>query len=172
MAKESPFEVVIQPWTKNSEDFDSILGAVLRIERECYRSPWSVEDFEAAFSSEGVAGVVAKRGDTVLGYAILCVRRTGIEIYNIAVRPKSRRIHVGSDLVNYIITRALSTKVKGVIVHLSIREHNLPAQLFFKSLGFLYTHTLPDFYEDTKEDAYVLALAIIPSPKTKKHRAS
>jgi ribosomal-protein-alanine N-acetyltransferase len=35
-------------------------------------------------------------------------------------------------------------------------ETNLPAQLFFRTLGFRATTVLRKFYEDTPEDAYLM----------------
>jgi ribosomal-protein-alanine N-acetyltransferase len=37
-----------------------------------------------------------------------------------------------------------------------VRETNLPAQLFFRSLGFRAISVLKDFYQDTTEDAYLM----------------
>jgi ribosomal-protein-alanine N-acetyltransferase len=39
---------------------------------------------------------------------------------------------------------------------LEVRETNLPAQLFFRSLGFRATSVLKDFYRDSTEDAYLM----------------
>jgi ribosomal-protein-alanine N-acetyltransferase len=39
---------------------------------------------------------------------------------------------------------------------LEVRERNLPAQLFFRQLGFRAIAVLRDFYEDTTEDAYLM----------------
>jgi ribosomal-protein-alanine N-acetyltransferase len=39
---------------------------------------------------------------------------------------------------------------------LEVRERNLPAQLFFRSLGYRATSVLKDFYQDTTEDAYLM----------------
>jgi ribosomal-protein-alanine N-acetyltransferase len=41
-------------------------------------------------------------------------------------------------------------------VVLEVRETNLPAQLFFRSLGFRAISVLKDFYQDTTEDAYLM----------------
>jgi ribosomal-protein-alanine N-acetyltransferase len=37
-----------------------------------------------------------------------------------------------------------------------VRETNLPAQLFFKKVGFRATTVLRSYYEDSPEDAYVM----------------
>jgi len=39
---------------------------------------------------------------------------------------------------------------------LEVRERNLPAQLFFRSLGYRAISVLKDFYQDTTEDAYLM----------------
>ena len=39
---------------------------------------------------------------------------------------------------------------------LEVRETNLAAQLFFRSLSFRAVNVLHDFYDDTTEDAYVM----------------
>ena len=39
---------------------------------------------------------------------------------------------------------------------LEVRERNLPAQLFFRSLGYRAISVLKDFYEDSTEDAYLM----------------
>jgi ribosomal-protein-alanine N-acetyltransferase len=39
---------------------------------------------------------------------------------------------------------------------LEVRETNLPAQLFIRSLGFRAISVLKDFYQDTTEDAYLM----------------
>jgi ribosomal-protein-alanine N-acetyltransferase len=39
---------------------------------------------------------------------------------------------------------------------LEVRERNLPAQLFFRALGYRAISVLKDFYQDTTEDAYLM----------------
>jgi ribosomal-protein-alanine N-acetyltransferase len=39
---------------------------------------------------------------------------------------------------------------------LEVRETNLGAQLFFRSLGFKATGVLRNFYEDSTEDAFMM----------------
>ena len=41
-------------------------------------------------------------------------------------------------------------------ITLEVRETNLPAQLFFKKVGFRATTVLRSYYEDSPEDAYVM----------------
>ena len=43
---------------------------------------------------------------------------------------------------------------------LEVRERNLPAQIFFRSLGYRATSVLKDFYQDTTEDAYLMQYSL------------
>jgi ribosomal-protein-alanine N-acetyltransferase len=47
---------------------------------------------------------------------------------------------------------------------LEVRETNLPAQLFVRSLGFRATSVLKDFYQDSTEDAYLMQFHAEPLP--------
>jgi ribosomal-protein-alanine N-acetyltransferase len=46
---------------------------------------------------------------------------------------------------------------------LEVRETNLAAQLFFKSMGFKAITVLHEFYEDTPEDAYLMQFRYRPT---------
>ena len=48
-------------------------------------------------------------------------------------------------------------------IMLEVRETNLEAQLFFKSIGFKAISVLRDFYDDTDEDAYLMQFRYQPS---------
>jgi ribosomal-protein-alanine N-acetyltransferase len=48
-------------------------------------------------------------------------------------------------------------------VMLEVRETNLAAQLFFRSMGFKAITVLHEFYEDTPEDAYLMQFRYRPS---------
>jgi ribosomal-protein-alanine N-acetyltransferase len=61
------------------------------------------------------------------------------------------------------IGRQMAEKLMGKLssqhrtaITLEVRETNLPAQLFFRSLGFRATNVLRSYYEDSPEDAYVM----------------
>ena len=43
-----------------------------------------------------------------------------------------------------------------------MRETNLPAQLFFRAIGFRAKAILHDHYPDTAEDAYLMTYELVP----------
>ena len=60
-----------------------------------------------------------------------------------------------SDSLRIILKKHLSLK-KVEYLSLTVPETNVPAQIFFRGLGFKAINTVSLFYGDTKEDAYVI----------------
>jgi ribosomal-protein-alanine N-acetyltransferase len=73
---------------------------------------------------------------------------------NLAVARSHRRLGVGAQMMRKL-TAKLAPERRTRIV-LEVRETNLAAQLFFRSLGFLAVSVLRDFYQDSAEDAYLM----------------
>lgn len=131
---------------------------ICAIEALCFDSPWTVGDFIRCQRQRNCMGQVACIGPVVVGYIIYEVSRDRIEILNLGVSPFHHRLGIG---------RALVERQQGKLTHerrqritLTVRETNLEALLFFKSLGFLATQVIRDFYEDTSEDAYLMQFRI------------
>ena len=90
-------------------------------------------------------------GDSVVAFMIYELHRTRLHVLNFAVRRSHRRFSVGTQMMEKLATK-LSAERRDRIL-LEVRERNLPAQLFFRSLGYRAISVLKDFYEDTTEDA-------------------
>ena len=71
---------------------------------------------------------------------------------------------IGTALVDKLVSK-LSPHRRNRIV-LEVRETNLDAQLFFKSLGFRAISVLRDYYDDTVEDAYLMQFRYTEELKT------
>jgi ribosomal-protein-alanine N-acetyltransferase len=76
-------------------------------------------------------------------------------VLTLAVDPAWRRKGIGRALVERLINK-LSPHRRHQIL-LEVRETNLVAQLFFRSLGFRASRILRNFYADTVEHAYLIA---------------
>jgi ribosomal-protein-alanine N-acetyltransferase len=50
-------------------------------------------------------------------------------------------------------------------ITLEVRETNLPAQLFFRTVGFRAVSVLRQYYADTPEDAYLMQYRYRPEPQ-------
>lgn len=127
---------------------------VLDVEREAFEFPWCDEDFTRCLRQRNCIGMVAESGDSVVAFMIYELHRSRLHVLNFAVARSHRRLGVGTRMMEKLAGK-LSPERRSRIV-LEVRETNLPAQLFFRSLGFRAISVLKDFYQDTTEDAYLM----------------
>ena len=127
---------------------------VLSIEKEAFEFPWSDEDFTRCLRQRNCIGMVAEVADSVIAFMIYELHRSRLHVLNFAVARSHRRLGVGTQMLRKL-TAKLAPERRTRIV-LEVRETNLPAQLFFRSLGFRATSVLKDFYQDSAEDAYLM----------------
>ncbi|GIW98959.1 MAG: hypothetical protein KatS3mg111_2292 [Pirellulaceae bacterium] len=139
------------------------MPAVLEIEEASFEFPWSEEEFINCLRQRHCIGMVAEVGGEVAGFMVYELHRHRLQLINFAVSPKFRRQGVGSAMVEKLISK-LSLDRRNRIL-LEVRETNLPAQLFFRSMNFRATAVLRDYYEDTTEDAYVMQYRYTPRPQ-------
>ena len=130
------------------------MSEVLGIEQEAFEFPRADEDFTRCLRQRNCIGMVAEVGDSVVGFMIYELHRTRLHVLNFAVRRSHRRFGIGSQMMGKLFSK-LSIERRDRIL-LEVRERNLPAQLFFRSLGYRAITVLKDFYEDTTEDAYLM----------------
>lgn len=127
---------------------------VLGIEQEAFEFPWSEEDFTRCLRQRNCIGMVAEIADSVVAFMIYELHRSRLHMLNFAVTRSHRRLGIGTHMLEKLIGK-LTPDRRGRIM-LEVRETNLPAQLFFRSLGFRATSVLKDFYRDSTEDAYLM----------------
>lgn len=127
---------------------------VLAIEEQCFEFPWHEEDFIRCLRQRNCIGMVAEAGQRVVGFMIYELHKNRLHILNFAVHDEHRRRGVGSQMAKKLMSK-LSRERRSRVM-LEIRETNLPAQLFFRALGFRAVSVLRHFYDDTPEDAYLM----------------
>lgn len=138
------------------------LPAVLDIEQKCFEFPWQEEDFLVALRQRNVIGMVAERNERITGFMIYERHKKRLHLLSMAVHPSHSRQGIGSTLIQKLVSK-LSTLNRS-FVQLEVRETNLRAQLFFKSMGFQAVEVLREFYRDTdcdcSEDAYLMRFRV------------
>jgi len=139
----------------------SDLAAMLEIEQLCFDDPWTRQEFGDAFRCSQIVGRIAEHNNRVVAYIIYELHSTYVQITNLAVCPSRQRWGVGGAMVRELLGRVNTTRRRQV--YADIRETNLDAQLFFKSLGFKATGILKGLYENpwgVTEDAYSMRLDV------------
>ena len=130
------------------------MSEVLEIENSSFEFPWSEKDFIRCLRQRNCIGMVAEYEERVVGFMIYELHKNQLHVLNFAVRPDVRRRGIGEQMVDKLVGK-LSQQRRNRIT-LEIRETNLAAQLFFRSLDFKAVTVLRDYYDDTAEDAYVM----------------
>ena len=134
------------------------MAEVLQTEQESFEYSWTEEDFLKCLRQRNCIGMVAEHGEKVVGFMIYELHKSKLHVLNFAVHPTFRRQGVGQQMVAKLIGKLSSHRRTRIT--LAVRETNLPAQLFFKSLGFLAIRVLRGYYEDSGEDAFLMQYRI------------
>lgn len=141
------------------------MPTVLAIENASFEFAWSEEEFTRCLRQRNCIGMVAELNDEVVGFMIYELHKNRLHLLNFAVAFPHRRTGVGTAMVDKLIGKLSSDRRNRIT--LDVRETNLSAQLFFKSLGFKATGVLRGFYKDSPEDAYTMQFRVgVQSPVT------
>ena len=125
------------------------LHRLLVIERRCFRAHrFTKEDFEYHFGNLSSIFSVAEYSGKVVGYVAGIIYhgsrfRVG-QIYSMAVLPKSRRLGIGSTLLNYFEQEAVKGGCRSAT--LEVRRSNRSAQALYRRLGYEVEEVLKDYY--------------------------
>lgn len=128
------------------------MAEVLAIEQASFEFPWKDKDFLRCLRQRNVIGMVAEHDERIVSFMVYGLHKDHIHVLNFAVSPDYRHRGVGRQMVEKLIGKLSQERRNRV--SLETRETNLAAQLFFRSLGFVATDVLRDFYDETTEDAY------------------
>lgn len=153
----------LKSWMYGNADFEALLSQVLPIEAACIDRPWSRADFLDCLGLSNTAGVVAIYRKQIVGYAVLYLTPTTVEIVNLVVNKDIRKKGVGKKLVDYARNAAATSGASSLAAH--VHEENLAVQLFLREQGFRCEHVVKDFYQidypdgtKTLRDAYLMAV--------------
>jgi ribosomal-protein-alanine N-acetyltransferase len=134
--------------------------AVGAIEKLSFPTPWSRWSFVAELGFPLSRFLVAGPGPPhpwkTWGYLIFWVAANEMHILNLAVHPQKRRRGIARRLLTEGLTQARSLGAD--IAWLEVRPSNLPALALYESLDFQVVGTRPRYYQETQEDALLLAL--------------
>lgn len=142
-------------YTITQMNSDSIDG-IVRLESECFSSPWTREGIEEELSNPSSHFLTALCGSEVSGY--IGVQEICGEAYitNVAVLPEYRRAGIGRALVEAAAKGAKERNCS--FITLEVRESNLPAISLYESLGFEPVGKRKNFYSNPAEDAILYTL--------------
>ena len=140
------------------EEFDTgsvgQLHGVLAIERQSFRNPWTVAEFQFLAEDGRALNVGLWRDRHLVGYAIGYAEGADFHLASLAVEPAWRRRGLATRLLESILEKAWSRGC--TTCRLEVRPSNRAAQGLYKKLGFKAAGEIPRFYTCPEEDALQL----------------
>ncbi|MFI5330812.1 MAG: ribosomal protein S18-alanine N-acetyltransferase [Desulfobaccales bacterium] len=134
--------------------------AIFAIEKESFPTPWSRWTFLAELTQPIsyflVIGPAPPEPWKVWGYIVYWVAAEEMHLLNLAVHPEQRRRGIARVLLSHALER--SRNLGATVAWLEVRPSNASARALYKSFGFKEVGLRPGYYDDTKEDAILLAL--------------
>jgi ribosomal-protein-alanine N-acetyltransferase len=133
------------------------LGAIERIEREAYPTPWSRSMFAgevAKPSSISLGAFDADAGDELVGYLIISRYVDAWHVMNVAVDLRYRRRGIAIRLLEELFRLTEADRKRGYT--LEVRVSNATAIALYERLGFHATGVRRGYYTDNREDALIM----------------
>ena len=124
------------------------------IEDECFSAPWTLKALTDFFSLEYSHILVADYNGEIAGYVTYSIILDELQIANVAVSQRFRRMHIGSFIIDKLIIEG--TKRNCSIAYLEVRKSNIPAIALYKNCGFCIVGERKNFYASPTENALLM----------------
>jgi [ribosomal protein S18]-alanine N-acetyltransferase len=132
------------------------LGAIERIERSSYPTPWSRSMFasELAKPSSICLGAFDLETDALVGYLVISRYVDAWHVMNVAVAPEHRRRGIAHSLLDRLFELTAGRGHRGYT--LEVRVSNVEAIALYERLGFKPRGVRRGYYTDNREDALIM----------------
>jgi len=118
---------------------------------------WSIAQYQAVFSGEGLSTVaLVAEQNVVQGFIIGRVLDDEWEIENVVVAVAARRRGLGQRLVGEFLDVASAREAKSIF--LEVRESNLAARRLYEAWAFIEAGRRKSYYREPEEDAILYKL--------------
>lgn len=147
MTDPAKFSIEITPMTE--ENF----GSAAAIEAACFDDrPWTAEQFHEELSLDFSRTFIAYAGGDAAGFVNMWLTPPMAIINNIAVLPQFRR----RGIAHALIDTAIGECGECSSLTLEVRTSNAAAIKLYESLDFSQVGRRRDFYENPREDAFIM----------------
>jgi len=131
------------------------LDEIMEIERLSFLSPWEKTLFVRELKNPRTTLRVVREKARVTGYLALYQVLDEVHLLSIAVHPDFRRKGTATGL--HFETLSDCRRRGGKILYLEVRENNHGAIAFYRGLNLVQAGVRPRYYQDTGENALLLA---------------
>jgi ribosomal-protein-alanine N-acetyltransferase len=137
---------------------------ILAIENVSFPTPWADHAFFSELRNKFAYYQVAVHDGQVVGYCGMWLFSGEAHITTIAVHPEWRGNGLGKTFMNALINHARDHGATTMI--LEVRPSNSAARILYKNLGFRQIGCRRNYYLETREDALVMMLNLLPQDHT------
>lgn len=140
------------------------LPEVQAIEQASFTTPWPPHAYRTELESNRLATyLVARVGETVVGYAGMWLMVDEAHITTFAIHPGWRRRRIGEQVLLALLDLAVERRAREAT--LEVRLSNLPARRLYEKYGFRPVGLRPNYYSDDREDALVMTTESLDSDR-------
>ena len=132
-------------------------AAVAEIERLSFAEPWSEKSLELLLKGENF-GLTALCDGQTAAYVGIVAAPPEADITNVATHPNFRRRGLAAALLTALKAEAKKRGIENIF--LEVRRSNTAARALYEKLGFETVGERKGFYQNPKEDAVLMALAL------------
>lgn len=130
---------------------------IFKVEEDCFSIPWSLESVEEELKNpDRKLYFVVEEEHQIVAYAGAWLVADEGQITNIAVLRTKRREGYGAMLTKKLIKELFKAGMEEVF--LEVRVSNIAALALYRRLGFTVKGLRKDYYNEPKEDAYIMSL--------------
>lgn len=144
------------------------LPEVLEIENSSFPSTWNEDEFIRCLRQRNCIAMVVEDGKLIVGFVVFLLKKTTLEIINIAVHPDHRRRGIGSLMLAKMESKlSVNRRPRAEIV---VGETNTRAQIWLRSCRWNCVEVRRDWFEidpvyepvalGTTEDGYVFRCVV------------
>jgi ribosomal-protein-alanine N-acetyltransferase len=130
------------------------LETVLAIDRRCFPTPWHTTAFQTELTNRAACYLVARCGESVVGFAGLWVIAGEAHVTTLAVDPAFQGKKIGEKLLICLLEEAVLRGARRGT--LEVREGNRTAQRLYKKYHFREAALRRSYYTDNGENAVVM----------------
>ena len=142
-------KIMIRPMT--GED----VPRIAEIENAGFSLPWPEQAFYSELENTLARYLVLEDEGAVMAYAGMWMILGSAEITSISTAPEARRKGYGQRMLQAMMELAYD-ELEITEMTLEVRVSNFSAQALYKKMGFAIEGRRPKYYEDNKEDAYIM----------------
>ena len=126
------------------------------LQGRCFDTAWDMKSMAGLFSTAGVLGLIATRGDRAVGFALCRRAADESEMLALGVLPDCRRAGIARKLLDAAMAALADDGVEALF--LEVAEDNAAGRALYDGAGFSEVGRRADYYRRTGAAAAALVL--------------